>query len=329
MPTLAVHERPGFSATLTGFGVRSVMRPLSVAIPASPPGLVLLDGALTGMLRLVSRPRDGVECAPVRVDFEDGTVVGEWVRAPGVTARGAALLYIHGGAFVACSPRTPVTRPLRTARPSHLDVFAVSYRKAPRFRFPTANNDVWRAYRWLTSEAGGAPVAVAGDSAGGYLAVVTALTAIAASRRGDGYPPAALLVLSPVTDATLNLARTRERNRRQKDPFAAAAAVSRVVGLYTAGASAREISVLDADFRGICPTMIHVGGTEMLLGDARALHARVKAAGGVSCLHIWPGQVHVFPALFRYLPQARMALSLSGAFLRNALAVGEAHAATQ
>lgn len=320
---LSVHERPGLAAVVAGFGIRCAARPVSVSVPANAWGVALLDATLTAGLRVISRPHATAEISPVRVDFEGGSVVGEWVRAPGVESSGPALLYIHGGAFVACSPRTHRGLTGELSARSGLPVFAVEYRKAPRYRFPAANDDAWRAYRWLSSRTDGGPVAIAGDSAGGYLAVATAL----AATRGDCPPPAALLALSPLTDATLSLARMRERGRFQKDPFVSAAAATRIVGLYTAGASAREISLLDADFRNFCPTMIHVGGTDVLLEDSRALHARVRAAGGASWLHVWPGQVHVFPAMFRFVPQARTALSLSGAFLRDAISPGSARAA--
>ncbi|WP_280255435.1 alpha/beta hydrolase [Nocardia wallacei] len=324
---LSVHERPGFATVIAGLGVRCAARPLSVSVPANAWGVALLNATLSAGLPIVSHPHGTAEVSPVRADFDGGAVVGEWVRAPGVEPSGPALLYIHGGAFVACSPRTHRGLTSELSAQSGLPVFAVEYRKAPRYRFPAANDDAWRAYRWLSSRTGGGLVAIAGDSAGGYLAVATALAATRGAGRGDCPPPAALLALSPLTDATLSLARMRERGRLQEDPFVSAAAATRIVGLYTAGASAQEISLLDADFRNFCPTMIHVGGTEMLLEDARALHTRVRAAGGASWLHIWPGQVHVFPAMFRFVPQARAALSLSGAFLRDAISPEAARAA--
>ncbi len=139
---------------------------------------------------------------------------------------------------VTCSPQIRRRLTGELSARSGFPVFAVAYRKSLRNRFPAANDDAWRAYRWLTSRADGGRLAIAGDSAGGYLAVATALAATRGAPGGDCPPQSALLALSPLTDATLKLERMRERGRLQKDsPFASAAV--RAIGLYTASPSAR------------------------------------------------------------------------------------------
>jgi acetyl esterase/lipase len=156
-------------------------------------------------------------------------------------------------------------------------------------------------------------VAIAGDSAGGQLAVATSLGALA--HRSP--PPDGMLLMSPVVDLTCQLAMARETRRR--DPFASARSATRALSLYVGDAHPTDprVNVLAADLTGLPPTLIQVGGREMLLDDSRQLAERMRAAGASVRLQVFRGQIHVFQALFRLLPEARHALHLSGAFLTD------------
>lgn len=295
---------------------RSTMRPLAGVLPGNPMGVAGLDATLRVFLAAASAPRRGLRIEPVDMSGVDGRIRGEWVCAAGVDPGGPAVLYIHGGAFVACSPRTHRGLIGELSAAAGRPVFAVEYRKAPLYPFPHAVDDAVRAYRWLT--ASGRPVAVAGDSAGGQLAVATTLAA-----RRQGLPaPTAVLLFSPALDLTGGLAVSRDRRRR--DAFAPARRVGATFAFYIGEADPRHelLDVLNADVDGFPPTMIHVGGTEMLLDDARSFAARLGAAGAAVSLHVARGQIHVFPAMFRAIPEARTALRHSGDFLAAALAPG-------
>lgn len=296
---------------------RCLMRPIASVLPSNVVGIVGLDAILRGFLAVAAAPRRGVRVHPVDTAADDGRVRGEWVCAPGVDPDGPALLYLHGGAFVACSPRTHRGLIGELSAASGRPVFAVVYRKAPRHPFPAAADDALRAYAWLTRA--GRPVAVAGDSAGGQLAVATTLAA-----RRRGLPsPAAVLLYSPALDLTGSLARARDDRRR--DAFAPARRIEPAFALYTGDADPRDerIAVLAADLTGFPPSLVYVGGTEMLLDDSRVLTARLRAAGAPVDLRVIRGQIHVFPALFRLLPEARAALQQSGRFLAGRLAEDE------
>jgi monoterpene epsilon-lactone hydrolase len=292
---------------------RTVMRPVAAVLPGNRAGIAGLDTILRAFLAAASAPRRGVRIQSVHAADADGPVRGEWVCAPGVEVTGPAVLYIHGGAFVACSPRTHRGLTGELSAASGRPVFAVAYRKAPRHPFPAAADDALRAYRWLA--AAGRPVAIAGDSAGGQLAVATALSA-----RRHGLPaPAAVLLNSPALDLTGALSRARDGVRR--DAFAPARRIAPAFALYTGDADPGDerISVLAADLAGFPPTMIQVGGTEMLLDDSRHFARRLRDAGVAADLRVAPGQIHVFPALFRLLPEARVALRDSGRFIAGHL----------
>lgn len=261
----------------------------------------------------------GTDVEHVDVRLPDGRrVVGEWVRgtAPAGTATDAtrAIYYVHGSGYALCSPRTHRRLTGWLSRLTGLPVFCVDYRLAPRYRFPTAADDVRAGWDWLRTECGLPPehVVIAGDSAGGHLAVDMLLQA-------DVPHPAALALLSPLYDLTFALARAREALR--DDPAIRAADAARLLGLYCAGIDLthHRLTLDVAGGRRMPPTLIQAGGAEMLQADARTLHADIRAAGGSSSLQVWPDQVHVFQALPRLTPEAVPAMRRISAFVAAAL----------
>lgn len=257
-----------------------------------------------------------------RVDtrMSDGRrVIGEWVYGPGVQRRRAdsraeAIYFVHGSGFVLCSPRTHRRLTSWLSQLTGLPVFSIDYRLAPKHRFPTAADDVRTGWEWLIHEQGMAPqrTVVAGDSAGGHLAVDLLL-------QPDVTHPAALALLSPVLDLTFSLARTRERTRR--DPAIRSADAIRLIELYCAGVESTHPRLkLDvAEGRPLPATLIQAGGAEMLAADAIALAEHIRTAGGTCELEVWPDQVHVFQALPRLTPEARPAMHRLASFLSGAL----------
>ena len=125
------------------------------------------------------------------------------VLVPGERARGV-IVYYHGGGWVLGSLDQFDALGRRLAEKTGCAVALVDYRLAPEHRFPTAVEDAWTALEWTAANleqiAGGAvPLIVAGDSAGGCLAAVTAQRARTAG------PEIALQVLVyPVTDCDLD-----------------------------------------------------------------------------------------------------------------------------
>jgi acetyl esterase/lipase len=243
-------------------------------------------------------------------------VIGEWVYGSGVP-RGrtdSGIYFVHGSGFVLCSPRTHRRLTSWLSHLTGLPVFSVDYRLAPKHRFPTAADDVRNGWDWLTHEGGVAPerTVIAGDSAGGHLAVDLLL-------QPDVAHPAALALLSPVLDLTFSLARTRERLRR--DPAIRSTDAVRLIELYCAGVDSTHPRLkLDvAVGRTLPPTLIQAGGAEMLAADAIALAEHIRTAGGICQLEVWPDQVHVFQALPRLTPEARPAMRRIASFISQAL----------
>ncbi len=241
---------------------------------------------------------------------------GEWlVRQPGGQRAPRTILYLHGGGYYFCSPRTHRSITFGLATRADADVFSLDYRLAPEHPFPAALDDALAAFRGLVSS-GVAPesVVIAGDSAGGGLALATL---IALRDAGDTLPAGALLY-SPWTD----LAATGESIRLNdaRDPMFAGAVFTRIAPLYLGATPARHpyASPVYAELHGLPPIMMLAGSTETLLDDTRRIAERARAAGvSVDC-QIWPDLPHVWPIYAPFLPEARRALDLSAQFVRNA-----------
>jgi epsilon-lactone hydrolase len=241
----------------------------------------------------------GLEIAQV----ETRTVRGEWVRPSHCQVQDRVLLYLHGGGYVSCSPKThrPITAAL--ARLLKCPVFALDYRLAPEHPFPAAVADAAAAFEWLM-KSGVAPekIALAGDSAGGGLAVAAMLRL-----RAKGQPlPACAALLSPWVNLT---GAGSYRNAGSCSMFQPSE-VGTFAKLYLGGASAEsgEASPLFADFHGLPPMLIHASSTELLLDDAVRLHERAQSSGVSSTLAVYPGLPHVWHIFVPTVPEAGHAL---------------------
>lgn len=297
------------AAVLTGL-TRATVRPLTTLLPSNEPGVRLARRLVAGTLAVLSPPLPGAEPTAVELQAACGTRIrGEWVRGGSGSSGDTAILYVHGSGYAVCSARTHRGLTSRLHAATGLPVFACDYRLAPRYRFPAAADDVRACYDWLREL--GYRVVVAGDSAGGHLAVDLACELA----RSGGPTPAALVLFSPLLDPTLGLAAERERSGR--DPMISASRARRLLELYTAAADTSDPRLRLSIPAGTAwpPTIVQAGGAEMLAADAEGLAERITAAGGECRLQVWPGQVHVFQAFAAVLPEARDALAEAAGFV--------------
>ena len=244
-----------------------------------------------------------------RVD--KGRVRGEWIEPP--NSLPGAILYIHGGGYVACSTRThrPVTAAL--ARLTRRRLFSLEYRLAPENPFPAAFDDAVEAYRWIVDEMSGdaSRIAVAGDSAGGGLALGALVAA-----RDTGIPlPACAVLYSPWTDME-GLIDAPHPNAERCAMFAPPN-IDDFSAAYLGDASRSDIraSPLRSELHGLPPILLQVGETELLVEDSRRVHEKIQAAHGKSELELWPHAFHGWQMLDGLVPEARMALDQSAAFI--------------
>ena len=232
------------------------------------------------------------------------------VLAERIGAKGAGshrwILYTHGGGWaqgITDSHRSFVAQLSQTTGACGL---IPEYRLTPEHPFPAGLNDCVAAYRWLLNQGVAASqIVIAGESAGGNLALATAL---ALRESGDALP-AAVIALSPATD----MAMTGEtfRSKAFVDPILGLGLAQDAFALYTNhGATDPRnplVSPLYADMHGLPPTLLQVGTQEVLLSDSTRMAERLRAAGVETKLEVWPGMFHAFSAGSTYLPEGRLA----------------------
>jgi len=224
------------------------------------------------------------------------------------------ILFLHGGAFIIGSPSLYRHLTWRIAAASCARVVAVDYRLAPEHPFPAALEDAFTAYNWLLdNEADPARIVVMGDSAGGGLVFSLML-----KLRDEGCRlPAAAVALSPWTDLALTGASLKLNG--VADPMLRTDYPPFFVNDYLAGADPRTpyASPLYGDPAELPPTLIQVGSDEVLRDDAVRMAERMRAAGCVVELEIWPRMPHVWHAFVPFVPEARRAIGRIGAFARE------------
>ena len=276
-------------------------------------------GLNRGLSLLSPVPKD-TRTTIVREHTGGGQVRGEWQHERGVgsgvpdPASGRPILYyLHGSGYVICSPRTHRGLVSRLTHRSGIGAFSLDYRMGPEYRWPAAGDDTIRGYRWLLRQGFDAKqIIVAGDSAGGHLALD-----LVASNHLDGVPqPRAMILFSPLYDPTFQLARDLEAGG-VRDPIIDVAGASRFLRLYTGAADpdhARMRVKLSPDM-DLPPTLIQVGAREIMADDARTIHRLMLDAGGASELQEWTGQGHVFQMFPYFSSESRRAVSEAASFL--------------
>lgn len=231
---------------------------------------------------------------PADVTITELTVAGckaDWVTVPATANSSKAILYLHGGGYMIGSNVGYREFAGRLSRATGARVLVLDYRLAPEHPFPAAVEDATAAYRWLLSE-GYAPanITIAGDSAGGGLAIATLVNV----RDSGGPLPAGGVCLSPWTD--LAASGDSAKPGAVDDPLVALEGLQAMSSAYAPGAMAHPLaSPLFADPKGLPPLLVLVGTREILYDDATRFVAKAKAAGvgieyfeGKDLVHVWP-----------------------------------------
>ena len=233
-------------------------------------------------------------------------------------------MFFHGGGFALGDLDTHDVTCRLHAAVAQTVVVAVDYRLAPEHPYPAAVEDVWAATCWVAEHAGefgadGSRLAVAGDSAGGYLAL-----SLAQRLQEHGETPAAMVAISPLlqleTDpkcAHPNI--TTDAMFPPKAFDALVALVARAAaGSVVDGEPEDVYEPLDHIEPGLPRTLIHVSGSEVLLHDARLAARRLAAAGVATEVRVWPGQIHDFQLAAPLIPEATRSLRQIGEYIREA-----------
>jgi epsilon-lactone hydrolase len=227
-----------------------------------------------------------------------GGVPGEWLIP--VNPKGA-LLYIHGGGFVAGHP--PMYRPFCGALANALGfrVFMVDYRLAPENPFPAPLDDCIAAFEALVADIpAGEPVFVAGDSAGGNLSLAVLQHALKKKLPAHGG-----LLISPATDMR-RLSPSIEGNDKT-DSMLSAHMIEHAANLYMCGHDPADerASPLLGKLKGLPPLMVTASEDECLLDDSLLLRDAVEKVGGQITMLTRPGMPHIWPTMNIALPEAK------------------------
>jgi acetyl esterase/lipase len=240
----------------------------------------------------------------------------EYIRAAGVPVSGGpAILYFHGGGFVAGGLGVYRRFASALSAVTGTTVLNVGYRLLPRHPITSAIEDGVAGYQRLLDD-GYRPeeIVFAGDSAGGGLTFLVAYAVV-----HSGLPSPAGLIgespwanLDPTDKLELASARTDPVIPIRTTVFIVEKLIERGQILDAA------LSPVNLDLTGLPPSLIHVGTTEVLTPDSEQLAARLAQCGVPVTLKHWTGQVHVFQVLgLGLIPEASEALREMAAFVRE------------
>jgi monoterpene epsilon-lactone hydrolase len=251
---------------------------------------------------------------------EIGGVDGIEVTIQGSTAENV-ILYFHGGVYVIGTAVASVPLVSDLVRRTGVKAITLDYRLGPENPYPAAVDDARAAYEGLLAQ-GLAPgqIALAGESAGGGLAVATLL-----ALRDAGTPlPSCAFLMSPYVDLTLSGETLADR--QALDPVLTPDGLHARVPDYVGGADASDphVSPIFGDLSGLPPLLIQVGSHEILLSDAVRLAARAAISDVEVTLEVTPGVPHVFQGFAGLLDEAGRALDRAADFLNTQLAAAQA-----
>lgn len=289
----AARQQPSFTD-----GVRAAMQARGLPI-APPPGTSERD---------VSIPGPG------------GPLTAKVVTPTGAKGRLPVILYFHGGGWVIADRNVYAPSARALARDVQAIVVSVDYRLAPEAPFPAQHDDALAAYRWLLRNAGSIGgdakrIAIAGESAGGNLAVATAMLA-----RDAGLPqPRHILSVYPIAGSDLNTPSYQENSNVMPLNRALMAWFFRYVPRQPADLMDPRINLVAANLAGLAPVTMVAAQIDPLRSEGELLAQRLQAAGVTVERREWAGATHEFFGAAPLIPAASEAQQWASEHLRSAL----------
>lgn len=267
--------------------------------------------AMTARMLLPAAAPPGVRVEASR----DAQAPGEWA-IPSGAADDCAVLFVHGGAFIAGSSRTHRALTTWLAARSGVRVLSLDYRLAPEFPFPAGLDDVVRAIERLEANRIGLPrLVLAGDSAGAALV----LGAVQRLRSAGRALPAAIALICPLTDMTD--ASESLRTNARSEPLLSLRHRARSFALYAGAASLADplLSPVYADLSGFPPMLVESSDIEVLWDDARRFVEQARAAGVSVDFTPQRGLGHDWPLFAPYVPEANASIARISTFVATHL----------
>lgn len=232
------------------------------------------------------------------------------IYTPSGTGPFPVIVYYHGGGFVIATIDTYDASARALANAAGAIVMSVEYRKAPENKFPAAHDDAYAAYVWAARHAaqiGGdtARIALAGESAGGNLALATAMRVRDTS--GVRMPVSILAVYPVVGNDTTTASYVRN---------AAAKPLSRPMMSWfftqytrsSADAQDPRLNILGANLKGLPPVTIVLAEIDPLTTEGEQLAGKLRDAGVTVNSRTYPGTAHEFFGQGAVVPAAKEAV---------------------
>ena len=231
------------------------------------------------------------------------------------------IVYFHGGGWVLADKNVYDGGARGLAKEANAVVVSVDYRLAPEAKFPAQHDDALATYKWAASNAAsikGDPtrMALAGESAGGNLAIATAI----AARDQNLAKPAHVVAVYPVTQAAnlatlsyLDSASAKPLNKPMMEWFA-----KHVFG-KPEDAKDPRIDLVNANLKGLPPITLINAEIDPLRSDSDLLEAALKKAGVKVEHKVYAGTTHEFFGMAAVVADAKNAQKLAGQRLKSAL----------
>lgn len=295
-------------------------RPLHTLSPAEArmqPGFA--DGVKTILTqRGQAAQRDGVTARDIKVEGAAGLLHAKvFTPAEGGSLK-PLIVYYHGGGFVVADSNVYESSARALARETGAVVVSVDYRRAPEDKFPAQHDDALASYKWALKNAGSvgadpARIALAGESAGGNLAIATA---IAAKQQGIAQPTH-ILAVYPLAGADLNTPSYQENANAKPLNRAGMAWFFHHAGRAPTDGLDPRISLTLADLTGLAPTTVVLAQIDPLRSEGETLVERLRMAGVSVETRTYAGVTHEFFGADDVIPEARLAQGFAGDRLKQ------------
>jgi len=298
-----------WQAQALNFAARTFVKPVIARIHFTPRLMKFTQLGFDALTMVLPVPRNA-EITPVHAD----DVPCEWVICADELHQNRVFIYLHGGGYFFGSPRSHRTITWRISQAGKMKVLAVDYRQPPDHEYPAPIWDVVRVYRWLLKR-GYEPqnIFIGGDSAGGNLTLASLL-----KFRELGLPmPSGAVLISPWAD--LSATGDSLRENRKDEPYIPVSVLKFICSVYVGENSPQDpmISPIYADYTGLPPLLIQVGGIEVLLSDAERVAEAARRAGIPVKLSVYEDMMHVFQALAYVIPEGKEAVREIGRFVHK------------
>ena len=281
------------------------------------------DGVM-GVMRQQGRPTTpppGVSVRDISVAGAVGPINAKVYTPDGARGPLPVIVYYHGGGWVLANSQVYDASTRALAREGQAIVVSVDYRLAPEAKFPAQHDDALAAYRWVIGHGGsigGDPrrIVIAGESAGGNLAVATAI----AARDAGLQAPLHILSIYPIAGSDLNTPSYQENSNALPLGRALMAWFFHHTARTPADAADPRINLVAANLRGLAPTTIIAAQIDPLRSEGELLATRMRAAGVNVTRREYSRVTHEFFGADAVIAEAQEAQRFAGERLRAAFA---------